>query len=110
MHDGIPKQQSWLATIVFTFTALYQHLSLSLDPTTLLSLSYFIGGIIASKLLLDVPGQWLQNLLHKKSTVGKTGEEKNRGEDKAAAICTFVKAAQVILALVVAKLIHQSLF
>lgn len=100
------QQQSWLATICFAFISLYMQLRLSIDLLSLMSIGYILGGLVICRLLIDLPGQYLQRYIYVRSQQNT----ENQGEDKAAAINTFVKAAQVILAFVLAHLTHPLFF
>lgn len=100
---------SWLATLSFAFIGFYMHMSLSLSFFTVEALVFFIGGLAVCKVAIDIPGQYLQAHLFKRSLASKPNDQAT-AESKAAALATFVKAAQVIIAFVLAKFLHPMIF
>ncbi len=61
----------------------------------------FIGlGLLVTVLLIDLPAQMLQAKMLQSAAESENAERKT---DKAQALATFIKAAQVIIAFIVAK-------
>lgn len=104
------NQQSWLATVTFAFVAMYTHMSLGITVMSMESIIFFVVGLIGCRLLLDVPAQLLQRKLYNKETQGLSGEAFRQGADKAAAMGTFIKAGQVIIALAATKYSYPFFF
>lgn len=104
------SQTSWLGTITFAFVAMYTHLSLGISMATMTSAVFFAVGLAMSKILLDIPAQFAQRKIYCKNTEGLSREAKNQGAEKAAAIGTFIKATQVIIAFAAAKMAHPYFF
>ncbi|MCW8885577.1 MAG: hypothetical protein OQK12_10030 [Motiliproteus sp.] len=101
-HKNSPKSRSWLGSTVFIFTTLYLQLSLA-DLASLISaagLLFLGGGILVSMLLIDIPAQFGQTKLLQSAEASDNPERK---VEKAQALGTFVKAAQVIAGFIVAK-------
>lgn len=103
-------QQSWLATVTFAFVAMYTHMSLGISVMSIESIVFFVAGLLSCRLLLDIPAQLLQRLLYSKETQGLSGEAYRQGADKAAAMGTFIKAGQVIIALAATKYSYPFIF
>lgn len=103
-------QQSWLATVTFAFVAMYTHMSLGITVMSLESIIFFAVGLIVCRLCLDIPAQQLQRRLYNQKTQGLSGEAFRQGADKAAAMGTFIKAAQVIIALAATKYSYPFFF
>ena len=101
-QQNTPKSRSWLGSTVFIFTTLYLQLSLA-DLASLISSTglLFLGlGLLIAVLLIDLPAQMIQDKMLQSAEESENAERKT---DKARALGTFIKAAQVIIAFIVAK-------
>ncbi len=101
--ESAANLQSWLASCVFLFTALYQHLSLSATFLTLKVVLFVIVGLLVARAGIDYPAQYLNRTIALRLVADRQQADRDRALDKAGAIATFIKAAQVILAFMATK-------
>lgn len=94
---------SWLGVMVFLFTTGYLLISFDERLFATHSLMFVAVGVVAAKVLLDIPGQLLHGAMTLKIIKGKSGSELIRAVEKAGSYGTFIKAAIVVASYVATK-------